>query len=54
MTFHDVLSFIKSGLRIIGCVFLPLDLVKAAICFGLAEGFGIAEEIPELLQSRKR
>lgn len=42
---HRAVSFIKSGLRILGFVFLPVDLVYAAIVLVVAEGLGVLEEL---------
>lgn len=43
---HQYISFIKSGLRIVGCYFLAYyDLQLAAGLFLLAEFLGIAEEL---------
>lgn len=43
---HRVISFVKSGLRIVACYFLAYyDLQIAAGLFALAELLGIAEEL---------
>lgn len=42
---HRAVSFIKSGLRILGFVFIPIDLVGAAIILVLAEGLGVLEDL---------
>ena len=42
---HQIVSFIKSGVRILGYVFLPIDLVTAAIILILSEVIGIIEEL---------
>ena len=42
---HQIISFIKSGIRIIGYVFLPFDLVIATGVLILSEVIGIVEEL---------
>ena len=42
---HQTISFIKSGVRILGYVFLPIDLVTSAIILILSEVIGIYEEL---------
>ena len=42
---HQIVSFIKSGIRIIGYIFIPFDLVTAAIILVASEGIGIIEEL---------
>ena len=43
---HFDLSIVKSGLRICGCFSLSnSNFIEAAIFFGIAEFFGILEEI---------
>lgn len=42
---HQIISFIKSGVRILGYVFLPIDLVTSAIILILSEVIGIYEEL---------
>ena len=42
---HKIISFIKSGVRILGYVFLPIDLVTSAIILILSEVIGIYEEL---------
>ena len=42
---HQIVSFIKSGVRILGYVFLPIDLVTSAIILILSEVIGIYEEL---------
>ena len=43
---HKIISFIKSGLRIIACYFLAYyDFQIAAILLATAELLGIAEEL---------
>jgi len=42
---HQIISFIKSGVRIVGYIFIPFDLVTAAIILVISEGIGILEEL---------
>ena len=42
---HQIVSFIKSGVRILGYVFLPIDLATSAIILILSEVIGIYEEL---------
>ena len=42
---HQVISFIKSGIRIIGYGFIPFNLVFAAGILILSEIIGIIEEL---------
>ena len=42
---HQIISFIKSGIRIIGYAFLPFDLVIATGILILSEVIGIGEEL---------
>ena len=42
---HRIISFIKSGARIIGYAFIPFDLVVATIILILSEIIGILEEL---------
>ena len=42
---HQVVSFIKSGIRIIGYAFIPFNLVTATILLILSEIVGIVEEL---------
>ncbi len=42
---HQIVSFIKSGIRIIGYVLIPFDLVIAASVLVLSEVVGIIEEL---------
>ena len=42
---HQIVSFIKSGIRILGYVFIPFDLVTSAILLILSEIVGIIEEM---------
>jgi hypothetical protein len=42
---HKVISFIKSGARIIGYTFIPYDLVSATLILIISEVIGIVEEL---------
>lgn len=42
---HQVISFIKSGIRIVGYIFLPFDIVTATIILVASEVVGIVEEL---------
>ena len=42
---HQIVSFIKSGIRILGYIFIPFSLVIAAILLILSEVVGIIEEL---------
>ena len=42
---HQIVSFIKSGIRIVGYCFIPFNLVTATILLILSEVVGIVEEL---------
>jgi hypothetical protein len=42
---HQIISFIKSGIRIVGYAIIPFDLVAAAIVLIFSEVIGIIEEL---------
>ena len=42
---HQIISFIKSGIRIIGYIFIPFDLGAAVALLVVSEGIGILEEM---------
>ena len=42
---HQIVSFIKSGIRILGYVFIPFSLVWATALLVLSEVVGIIEEL---------
>lgn len=42
---HKIISFIKSGIRIVGYVLIPFDLVVAASVLVISEFIGIIEEM---------
>lgn len=42
---HQLLSFIKSGIRILGYILLPISILSAALVLILSEVIGIIEEL---------
>jgi hypothetical protein len=42
---HQIVSFIKSGVRIFGYILIPIDLSYAAIVLVVSEIVGILEEL---------
>ena len=42
---HQLISFIKSGIRILGYIFIPFDLGVAVTLLVVSEGIGIVEEL---------
>ena len=42
---HQIVSFVKSGIRIIGYIFIPIDLGAAVALLVVSEGIGIVEEL---------
>ena len=42
---HQIVSFIKSGIRILGYALLPINLVASVIFLILSEIVGIIEEL---------
>jgi hypothetical protein len=44
-TLHKYISYIKSVIRLIGYVFLPISLPHAAIALFISEILGILEEV---------
>ena len=42
---HQIVSFIKSGIRILGYVLIPFDILWAAGILVLSEAVGIIEEL---------
>ena len=42
---HRIVSFIKSGIRILGYCFIPFNLITATILLIVSEGVGILEEL---------
>ena len=42
---HQQISFLKSGVRIIGYMFLPINIASAAVLLIISEIIGIVEEL---------
>tara|TARA_B100000902_G_C26501496_1_gene524183 strand:+ start:282 stop:479 length:198 start_codon:yes stop_codon:yes gene_type:complete len=42
---HQLLSFIKSAIRIVGYILIPINLLSAALVLILSEVIGIVEEL---------
>ena len=42
---HQIISFIKSGIRILGYIFIPFDLGAAVTLLVVSEAVGILEEM---------
>ena len=42
---HQLISFIKSGIRIIGYCFIPFNLITAMLILIVSEAIGILEEL---------
>ena len=42
---HQVISFIKSGIRIVGYCFIPFNLIIAMLILVVSEAIGIIEEL---------
>ncbi len=42
---HQIISFIKSGIRIVGYILIPFDLIIAASVLVFSEIIGIVEEL---------
>lgn len=42
---HQIISFIKSGIRIVGYILIPFSLFWAAIMLIISEIVGIVEEL---------
>ena len=42
---HQVISFIKSGIRIVGYCFIPCNLITAMLILVVSEAIGIIEEL---------
>ena len=42
---HQIISFVKSGIRILGYIFIPFDLGVAVTLLIVSEGIGIVEEM---------
>ena len=42
---HQIISFIKSGVRILGYCFIPFNLITAMLILVVSEAIGILEEL---------
>ena len=42
---HQIISFVKSGIRILGYIFIPFDLGAAVALLVVSEAIGILEEL---------
>ena len=42
---HQIVSFVKSGIRILGYIFIPFDLGVAVTLLVVSEAVGIYEEL---------
>ncbi len=42
---HQIVSFIKSGIRILGYIVLPFDIIISALLLIFSEAVGIYEEL---------
>ena len=42
---HQIISFVKSGVRILGYIFIPIDLGAAVTLLIVSEAVGIVEEM---------
>ena len=42
---HQIISFVKSGVRILGCLFIPFNIGVAVTLLIVSEGIGIVEEL---------
>ena len=42
---HQIVSFVKSGIRILGYIFIPFDLGVAVTLLIVSEAVGILEEM---------
>jgi len=42
---HQIISFVKSGVRILGYVFIPFNIGVAVTLLIVSEGIGIVEEL---------
>ena len=42
---HQTLSFIKSSIRIVGYILIPVDLISAMLALVISEVVGIVEEL---------
>ena len=42
---HQIISFVKSGVRILGYLFIPFNIGVAVTLLVVSEGIGIVEEM---------
>ena len=42
---HQIVSFIKSTIRIVGYIYLPINILVAAVLLIMSEAVGIYEEL---------
>ena len=42
---HQIVSFIKSGIRILGYIVLPFDILTSAFLLVFSEAVGVYEEL---------
>ena len=42
---HQIISFVKSGIRILGYIFIPIDLGAAVTLLVVSEAVGLVEEL---------
>ena len=42
---HQIISFVKSGIRILGYLFIPFNIGVAVTLLIVSEGIGIVEEL---------
>ena len=42
---HQIISFVKSGVRILGYLFIPFNIGVAVTLLIVSEGIGIVEEL---------
>ena len=49
---HQIISFVKSGVRILGYLFIPFNIGVAVTLLVVSEGIGIVEELVELCQKK--
>ena len=42
---HQIISFVKSGVRILGYLFIPFNIGVAVTLLVVCEGIGIVEEL---------
>ena len=42
---HQIISFVKSGVRILGYIFIPFDLGAAVTLLVVSEAIGILDEM---------